>query len=173
MKVNRKLDELLKLLPTLSKPALGCTEIGAIALSAAAASEHLTNKIVRADVIVSPYIYRNVISVGVPKLGSPGVKGIVAAGIIIADTSKKLAIISDLKASDVTKVNKMMTADMIHVSVPFNVDPVYALTTLKDNKGNVAEALIEKTHDNIAYIKVNGKIIQTSNIDNIKTNTIH
>ncbi|GHU33099.1 UPF0597 protein [Bacilli bacterium] len=173
MASNRKRDDLLKLLPTLRKPALGCTEIGAIALATAAASEQLSNKLIRVDVVVSPYIYRNVISVGVPKLGRPGVKGIAAGGMIIANTRKKLAILSDLKKSDVAKVNSIVSNNIIHVSVPLNVDHVYVLATIKDIKGNVAEALIKGTHDNIAYVKVNGKIINNSGVDHIQTNIAH
>jgi L-cysteine desulfidase len=79
---------LLQLTKTLIKPAFGCTEIGVISLVAAAAAKCIKHPIIKVEIEVSSYIYRNVIDVGVPRLGRCGIKGIVAAGLLIKDTSK-------------------------------------------------------------------------------------
>ena len=55
------------------KPALGCTEPGAVALAVARAREELKGKIDAVSAVVSDSIYKNGVDVGIP--GTEGLRG--------------------------------------------------------------------------------------------------
>ena len=55
------------------RPALGCTEPGAVALAVAKACEQLEGRADKLDVVVSNSIYKNGIAVGIP--GTYGLRG--------------------------------------------------------------------------------------------------
>ena len=75
--------------------ALGCTEPIAIALAAAKAKEVLGSEIVKAEIICSGNIIKNVKGVTVPNTG--GMKGVEAAaaiGFVAGDASLGLEVLS-------------------------------------------------------------------------------
>ena len=57
------------------KPALGCTEPGAVALAVAKACEQLDGLAEKLEVVVSDNIFKNGIAVGVPGTGGERGKG--------------------------------------------------------------------------------------------------
>jgi L-cysteine desulfidase len=165
--MNTKSDSLLSILNTLIKPALGCTEIGIVAYACGVCSKYATGKITSVDVKVSQYVFRNVACVGVPNLGFCGIKTIVAGGLFVKEPEKKLQILSSIKQEDIPAIKKLLP--YINVEVVKNVDPVYTSVLLKTDKGEVIESLIEQIHDNLIYVKYNGKDINISYLQNKKT----
>ena len=76
-------------------PAMGCTEPIAIAYAAAKAREVLDCTPVRAELVVSNNIIKNVKSVVVPNTdGLKGLEAAVAAGAAAGDASQVLQVIS-------------------------------------------------------------------------------
>ncbi|MDE7433953.1 MAG: hypothetical protein K2M43_02380 [Mycoplasmoidaceae bacterium] len=91
--------QIIEKIKTLCFPAGGCTEIGGIGYCVAAAAQKYKGNIKTAKHIiveVSPYIFKNVLKVGVPNLGVCGITMIAAAGAAIANTKHKLELMSYL-----------------------------------------------------------------------------
>jgi L-cysteine desulfidase len=154
----QKREFVFNLIKTLSQPSLGCTEIGLIALAATIASEILKGKISKANVKISPYIYRNVAHIGVPLLGFCGVNMIAASGFIIKNSRSGLALLCDLNPSKITQVkslSKRISHDIVN-----DVDPVFCAINATDSLGNNAQVVIEKYHDNVTSIILNNKKIK-------------
>ena len=164
-----KSDFLVKKLHSLVKTAYGCTEIGAIAYPCAAAyAQAHKSPIVSLIVEVSPYIYRNVTRVGVPNLGFCGAPMIAAAGAIIAKPERKLEMFSSITKNEKVAAKKLVNAKRVKVLLSHDSDPVYCKVTIITKNNNKYEAAIEKHHDNLIYVKKNGKDLMKKHSTNSK-----
>lgn len=155
---------ILELIKQQVKPALGCTEIGIVALAAAKAAKMLPNRFASANVKISTCIYRNDIRVGVPKLGICGISTIAAAGFILKNPEKKLSCIDDLNSKNIPLVKKLGSSKKITIKIDYSAESVYTYVEAMDIKRNVAKVLIAGAHDHIVSAKLNGKeTIKSSN----------
>jgi L-cysteine desulfidase len=146
---------ILNLLDRIVTPALGCTEIGCIALATSITSEHLKLPLAKAIVYVSGFIYRNVINVGVPFIGRVGAKGIAAAGFIIKQSNRGLLILEGVSNTQVHQIKQLIAKDKIKVIIQRNCNPVYVRVVAKDIGGNTYDVLIERGHDNVKFVRIN------------------
>lgn len=155
---------ILKKIKSLTIPAGGCTEIGAIGYCVAAAAKYVTGDIRNVEHIiveVSPYIFRNVMRVGVPNFGQCGIGMIAAAGAAIKDPTNKLEIFKK-----VTDEQKKIAKDLIDnwkvaIKIPKKCDPVYVKTKILTKNKNI-EAVVKGQHDNLIYVKEGKKIIYSN-----------
>ena len=88
------------------KPALGCTEPGAVALAVARACAELPDRgnVAAVRVTVSANIYKNGMAVGIPGAGGARGNAIAAAlGAICGDASRGLEVLAGTKPEDVKK----------------------------------------------------------------------
>ena len=91
------------------KPALGCTDPGAVALAVARACKELPDKdeVASIRVTVSGSIYKNGMAVGIP--GTRGARGNVMAaamGAICGDSDLGLEVLRSSTAKDVEKAER-------------------------------------------------------------------
>jgi L-cysteine desulfidase len=161
---------LLSILKDVITPAYGCTEIGCVALCASIVAEHLKSKITKAEIYISPFIYRNDVNVGVPNLGQCGIVTIAAAGFVVKQSKKGLAVLSNISKSQIADARKLANAKVIKVMIQKHGDPVYCRVIAHDKFNNVCEVLIEHKHDLIKYIKLNNKTIFSKCVSKTKTN---
>ena len=97
-------------------PAGGCTEPIAIAYAAAKAREVLDCTPVRAELVVSNNIIKNVKSVIVPNTNHlKGIPAAATAGIIAGDASKELEVISDVTEAQTKEMAKYLEETEITV----------------------------------------------------------
>lgn len=70
-------DQLISLLHSEVKPALGCTEPAAIAFTVARARQLLEGSVTQVRVILSSNVYKNALAVCIPPVGDtgPGIRG--------------------------------------------------------------------------------------------------
>ncbi|MDE6476633.1 MAG: L-serine ammonia-lyase, iron-sulfur-dependent, subunit alpha [Mycoplasmoidaceae bacterium] len=159
-KINAKTKKLmLKKVKELCVPAHGCTEIGAIGYGVAAASAQVKGDIKKVKSIimeVSPYIFKNVMRVGVPNLGTCGIFMIGAGAAVIAKPERKLEMFSSITEKERQDAQTLVNKQILHVKIPSRCEPVYVKTIIKNGK-EVIESLIEGVHDNLVYVRVNGK----------------
>ncbi|MFC2593571.1 MAG: serine dehydratase subunit alpha family protein, partial [Fretibacterium sp.] len=83
------------------KPALGCTEPGAVALAVAKACEQLSARAERLEVVVSDNIFKNGIAVGVP--GTDGARGneiAAALAVFCGHSAYSLEVLKDATPDD-------------------------------------------------------------------------
>lgn len=158
--------EILYVLNNDVKPAVGCTEPVAIALVSAAAKSALEGKVDKVVIKISPSIYKNGYSVGIPNINLTGLDVATALGVAKADYFKKLRILEDITSEDEIYAKELLNENRIEVQL---LDPapkrVY-LECIIESGDNVVKAIIEDKHDNITRIDLNGENILSAGNDN-------
>ncbi|MBN1332367.1 MAG: serine dehydratase subunit alpha family protein, partial [Synergistales bacterium] len=142
------------------KPALGCTEPGAVALGVARAVEELGGAPVKhIEVVVSDSIYKNGMYVGIP--GTNGLKGndIAAAMASLCGRSEYgLEVLKDCDENTVELSKSMVGAGLVSIVPDLARHGVYVEAKVNTEK-DTAVAVIENTHTNITLVTLNGKTI--------------
>ncbi len=143
------------------KPALGCTEPGAVALAVARAREALGNveDSPRISVKVSPSIYKNGLDVGVP--GAEGARGNVLAaalGYVCGHSEYSLEVLKDSTSEDLKRARSIVTSGGVDLSCDYERTGVYVRALISQASG-MAVCLIEGGHSNIVQVTKNGEEI--------------
>ena len=144
-------------------PALGCTEPVAIALAAAAAASLIPGAPITAlEIWVDPNIYKNGIAVAIP--GTKGLNGLDIAGALGAlggDPARRLEVLATIDSSIVRKARELIDRKKVSVNLLEDKQGIYVKTIVRSNT-DTAEAIIEKLHDNIVSLKMNGQPVLDS-----------
>ena len=146
--------------------ALGCTEPGAVAFTAAKAVEVLGAKPDRMEVNSSGNIIKNVKGVIVPNSG--GLRGIAPAailGALVAKPELELEILEGVTDAERAEAKELLAKEG------------YCKSTVEEGEGNLyvevtvwagddsARVIIRNSHTNIELIEKNGKAIQSGAVD--------
>jgi L-cysteine desulfidase len=142
------------------KPALGCTEPGAVALGVARAVEELKGApVTQIEVVVSDSIYKNGMYVGIP--GTNGLKGndIAAAMACLCGKSEYgLEVLKDCDAETVKKSQAMVKEGKVAIIPDLDRHGVYVESKVS-TENETAVTVIEDTHTNITKVTLNGDVI--------------
>jgi len=138
------------LLPEL-KPALGCTEPAAIALNAAYLKEYVKPASVK--LTVNTNLLKNAMYVPIPNTGGKfGVKLAYALGLVCGERSKGLNLFEDVREECLNKALEF--CDRI------TLDIVDGREIFIKSEYDGYEAVTEKFHDAVTYVKTPGKIYE-------------
>ena len=141
------------------KPALGCTEPGAVALATSTGAKHLRGRPDKISLRLSPNIYKNGVNVGVPNTGGLTGNSLAAAlGVIAGDSTKGLQSLVDVKPEDVEEAKRLVAAGTVAIEVVSGVPDVYIEATLTRDSC-VVTVIISGRHDNIVEIRVDGAVL--------------
>jgi len=147
-------------------PALGCTEPAAVALCSAAAVDLLKDRqFDRLELWVDTNIYKNGMGVAIPGTrGEYGIDLAAALGAVCGDPRLKLEVFEPISEDSIAEARKLIAEKKIVVNVVRGSEGIFIHT--KITKGsNVAEAVIEKLHDNITSLKLNGQELLTEQLN--------
>jgi L-cysteine desulfidase len=139
------------------KPAMGCTEPGAVAYAAAVAARLLQGKAQRLDMVLSLGMFKNGRDVGIP--GSGGLRGsrlAAAMGALAGDPDKGLMALEGLSPEVAREASRMVASGKVGERVADEAPSVYAAITVHAEDGE-ATAVISGRHDRISRIVHNGK----------------
>lgn len=139
------------------KPALGCTEPGAVALAVARAKEELSGDVTAMRIVVSDSIFKNGVAVGIP--GTGGLKGNTIAAALASISGKSaygLEVLKDISAEDIENAKKMVENKIIDLAADMDRHGVYVLAELKSASGS-SSCVIDGTHTNIVLVTKDGK----------------
>lgn len=140
-------------------PAMGCTEPIAIAYAAAKAREVLDCTPVRAELVVSNNIIKNVKSVVVPNTdGLKGLEAAVAAGAAAGDASQVLQVISRVDDAGRKAIRKFLQEVPICVH-PAQSDEIFDILVELKGKTDQVRVRITSCHTNIVLIEKNGQVL--------------
>ena len=140
-------------------PAMGCTEPIAIAYAAAKAREVLDCTPVRAELVVSNNIIKNVKSVVVPNTdGLKGLEAAVAAGAAAGDASQVLQVISHVDDAGRKAIRKFLQEVPICVH-PAQSDEIFDILVELKGKTDQVRVRITSCHTNIVLIEKNGQAL--------------
>lgn len=151
-----KTEELISLLRTEMKPALGCTEPAAVALAAAIAARQLGGCIHRVDVKTDPNVYKNGMGVFVPGTNRYGLKIAAAVGAIGGDPSLELQVLKAATSDDLTAAEKMLARGDAKITLHGAPGRLYIEATVSGENGT-ATAIITENHTHLSKVIVNGE----------------
>ena len=140
------------------KPALGCTEPGAVALAVAKACEQLSAPAERLDVIVSDNIFKNGIAVGVP--GTNGARGneiAAALAVFCGHSAYNLEVLKDATDEDLDNAKEFIAEGRLKLTAS-GQGGVY-VKAMASHGDETGDAVIEQAHGNITLVKKNGKVV--------------
>lgn len=141
------------------KPALGCTEPGAVALAVAKATETLAEKVSTVSITVSDSIFKNGVAVGIP--GTGGLRGNVIAAALAVVCGKSdygLEVLRDADRDSIELAQKMVQDGVVSLEADMARHGVYVMAQVAGN-GHDAACVIEGTHTNIVTVKKDGKTL--------------
>lgn len=143
------------------RPALGCTEPIAVAYAAATARGALGKVPKAIDVQVSGNVLKNAMGVGIPGTRMKGVDIAAALGALAGNADLKLEVLNDLSGDDVETAEQYVKDGKVKVDLADTDEKlyIYVKCSVDDDSG---EALIRKTHTNIAFVKKNGELLAAS-----------
>ncbi|HOO87270.1 MAG TPA: L-serine ammonia-lyase, iron-sulfur-dependent, subunit alpha [Synergistales bacterium] len=140
------------------KPALGCTEPGAVALAVARAKEELPGDVENVVVTVSDSIYKNGVDVGIP--GTRGLRGnnVAAALAVLCGRSEYgLEVLKDCAEEDAAKALELLGKGCIKVIPDMERHGVFVEAKIQSG-GKTALCRIEGSHTNIVEVLLDDKI---------------
>ncbi len=141
------------------KPALGCTEPGAVALAAAAAAARLPGPPERIHLRLSANIFKNGKSVGIP--GADGLRGNLAAaalGALAGDPAAGLEALGGIGEADVAQARAMCAAGTVTQEIVQDVPVVYVEAELRRG-GQSALAVVSGRHDRLEEVRLDGAVV--------------
>ena len=97
--------------------ATGCTEPGALALTAAAAAAHLGEPVRSLHTFASGNIIKNAYSAGIPGTQLVGIEYAVAIGAIVAKPEKQLQVINGLTQQQIDAACALVDAKQVVVEL--------------------------------------------------------
>lgn len=140
------------------KPALGCTEPGAVALAVARAKEELPGDVENVVVTVSDSIYKNGVDVGIP--GTKGLRGnnVAAALAVLRGRSEYgLEVLKDCTEEDAAKALELLGKGSIKVLPDMERHGVFVEAKIQ-SAGKTALCRIEGNHTNIVEVLLDDEI---------------
>lgn len=109
-------DELVQLLKSEVRPAMGCTEPAAIAFTVASAREMLKGTVLKVKVYLSSNVFKNAMAVNIPSIGEAGPVIAAAIGAVKGESKDQLRIFSNLNEKDIEQVHKMVASGQVDVN---------------------------------------------------------
>lgn len=141
------------------KPALGCTEPGAVALAVARAKEELGGPVDAVTVTVSDSIYKNGVDVGIP--GTEGLRGNNVAAALSAfcgRSSYGLEVLKDCTGDDIESAKAMLGKNAVKITPDLDRHGVFIEAAVRSGD-DVAVCRIEGSHTGISEVILNGKTV--------------
>lgn len=152
-----KIENLVKVLKKEMKPALGITELAAIALACSKAYRAIGGNLQNINVVTDPGIFKNGFSCVVPGTREMGNEIAAILGVLVGVPELELEVLRNVKSEDVVKAKKLRGEGIAKVSVKRGLTEIFIDATVSTDKG-VGRAVIKRTHTNIVLIEANGEI---------------
>jgi L-cysteine desulfidase len=155
-------DKYMELMLSELKLTMGCTDIGAVAFAAAAASSVIQGDILSISVLLSPMIYKNALHVAIPHIKRSGIGYAAIFGALINNPEKKLAILNDITPEIIDKYESIKKQICVSVDYVENNNLLYIeveCIKLLGSERNIGKAIIKGSYDRIQTIYKNNEII--------------
>lgn len=163
--------ELIELLKSDVKPAVGCTEPVAVALACAKAKELLGEEILKNEILVTPNIYKNGMCVGIPGTNRLGLKIACAMGFIAGKSKEGLTLLESLTDEEVKLSEIYMDENAININ-PLDTKEKIIIDVKLYGENNTSRVVIKTKHDNFVFLQQNDDIllnIMEENVQNSNT----
>ena len=146
--------ELVDILKTEVKPAVGCTEPVAVALACAKAKELLGEEPIKNKILVSPNVYKNAMCVGIPGTDRLGLKIAVAMGLVGGKSEDGLTLLEGLSEEQVKASEEYVDTKIIDIS-PLDTKEKVVIDVRLEGENNTSRVVIKTKHDNFVFLQAN------------------
>lgn len=151
-------------------PAMGCTEPVAVALACAKVKELIDfNYIESAEIFVSPNIYKNGLSVGIPNTQEVGLYIAAALGFVGGKSEKDLRVLEGISETQVQLAKDLVNSGKLSLDIKDTEDKIYIEVNLQTDSGNCI-VIISGKHNRFVYIERLGQVLLDVKKEN---NSIH
>lgn len=142
-------------------PALGCTEPAAVSLCTAAAGSVLEDKDIQSiEVWLSPSIYKNAFAVAIPRAqGQVGIDLAAGMGFYGGDPTLKLQVLAPVQPEHIEAAQTLIRRGGVKIHLLDEGAGIYIRSVLKTGT-QTAEAVIEKQHNNLVSLKLDGREVR-------------
>jgi L-cysteine desulfidase len=152
---------LLKVLRNEIERSVGCTDPGAVCLAVHKATSALGQKPSQVTVTVSPNIYKNGISVGVPGTGMRGLHIAAALGAVIGPGTSGLTMLDRATEEDLAAARDLVARDRVAVEYAETPDPLYIKAQVTAGRRN-AQAIISGDYTHVVEVRADGDVIYSA-----------
>lgn len=150
-----EIQELIAVLHTETEPSTGCTDPGSISLAVANAAAALGRFPERIEVLLSPDVYKNAVSVGIPGSYQSGVELAAMLGALIPEPEKGLAILAEVTEELLERAKQEVKRGRIRVTYGQTPDPLYVRADVFAGQDS-ASAVIEYDYSQVVEVSKNG-----------------
>ena len=141
------------------KPALGCTEPGAVALAAAHAGKAHGGVIECVRLALSVNVYKNGRSVMLPNTGGhKGNRLAAVLGALLGTPERGLTVLQDVTPDVLEKACAMVEAGAVEESVASGVPSVWIQVEV-EGEGRTALCRISGKHDHVEMVEADGRVL--------------
>ena len=148
-------QKLLDILTSEIESSTGCTDPGSVCLAVAVAAHTLGRRPEKIDVLVSPNIYKNGVSVGIPGTNRIGLELAAALGALLDEPERGLAILADVTGEIVQQAAAIVSDGRVHVAYGQTPEPLY-VRAIVSGGGEEAQAVIRGDYSCVTEILRNG-----------------
>ena len=152
------MHELTRLIAEDMKPALGVTEPGAIAFSAAKARSLIGGELEHLNISMNSGMFKNAFTCGIPNSDKVGALFSAALGFAAGDHEKGLECLSSVTPEDNITAQRYIDEGKVSVVLDGISSRIFIKAELRTDAGT-AEVTIRDSHTNITRITVNGEVV--------------
>lgn len=162
------MPDVLSILKSLTEPALGCTEPGAVALAAAAAGRAVGGRVIRLEITVDNNVYKNSMAVKIPGFDRTGVAAAAALGAVGGNPALHLQVLKDASAADAAEAAALLDAGAVKVTVDESAGRLYISARVETSQGT-GLAVLDGGHTRFACLQANGKDVDHGRVESAAT----
>lgn len=149
------------------KPALGCTEPGALALAVSKAREILNEPFEACEIFVSPNIYKNGMGVGIPGTDKVGLMTAACLGIAGGSSELGLNVLESVTAEDIREAETLEASGKVVIHACDTTEKIYIKVQMKGSAANT-KVIIKGRHDRFVHIERNDEILLQAEPETVK-----
>lgn len=150
---------LIEILKDQVKPALGCTEPGAVGLAVARAKELLGAAIEKMDITVDKNMLKNGLNVGIPGTHERGLIFAAALAVVVGKSADGLEVFRQTTDQDVAKALELVAQNRIAIALDPLAEGLYICVEAQ-GQGHQSRVIIEKAHTNLVYESRDDEVIK-------------
>ncbi len=163
-------EELLSILKSEVKPALGCTGPISVSYAASVAKDAVGGKVKKVRLIVDRDTYKNSIAVGIPGISERGVVIAAALGAVCGRSEAKLEVLKDVTSQDERDAKKLVDDGKVELKIDWDVKGVgLYIEVFAETENGIGHSIVAKTHTNVILIESNGKVLFRNSENDINT----
>lgn len=140
------------------RPALGCTEPGAVALAVARCRELLGEPVRRLSVSVDKNVLKNGMDVGIPGTDARGIVFAAALSLVAGKPEYGLEVLRDAGADDIARASDLVADKVVSLALDEQAGELTIRAVAQGDFGQ-ATVVIRREHTNIVYEARNGEVL--------------